>query len=85
MLQKVTHHKKVITGADLIVELSKYPAPPATMQPTARPMMILIFFKNGDPKSSVSTIDMNDKNPRPINSGEPHLRELSESVGYISA
>lgn len=82
MPQKVTHHKKVIAGADLIVVLSKYPAPPATMQPTARPTMILIFFRNGDPNSSVSMIDMKDRKPRPINSGEPHLKEYFVSERY---
>lgn len=34
---------------------------------------MLMFLRNGEPKSSVSTMLMNDRKPRPMNSGEPHL------------
>jgi hypothetical protein len=37
--------------------------------------MMLIFFRNGDPNSSVNTIEMKDKKPRPMNSADPHLEE----------
>jgi hypothetical protein len=69
-----TNHKKVIAGADWIVVLSMYPAPPATIQPTASPTMILIFFINGEPNISVRMIVAKDRKPRPINSGEPQLK-----------
>lgn len=67
------YHKKVIAGAVLILLPSIYPAAPATIHPTARPTMILIFFRNGDPKSSVRIMLTKDRKPRPMNSGEPHL------------
>lgn len=35
--------------------------------------MIEIFLRNGEPNSSVRMIDTKDKNPRPMNSGDPHL------------
>jgi hypothetical protein len=63
----------VIAGADLILLPSIYPAAPATIQPTTNPTMILIFFKNGDPNISVSEMEINDRNPNPMNSGDPHL------------
>lgn len=57
---------------------SIYPAAPATMQPTASPTMMLMFFKNGDPNSSVRMMLTKDRNPRPMNSGDPHLsRDVS--------
>ena len=70
---KGAYHKKVIAGADLIPLPSIYPAAPATIHPTARPTMILMFFKNGDPKSSVRMMLTKERKPRPMNSGEPHL------------
>lgn len=56
---------------------SMYPAAPATIQPTARPTITDIFLRNGDPKSSVSIMLTNERNPSPINSGEPHLEPPS--------
>ena len=76
---KVCTHRNVIAGALLIFELSMYPAAPATIHPTTRPTMILIFLRKGEPKSSVRMIVANDRNPRPINSGEPHLRKIEWS------
>ena len=67
------YHRKVIAGAVRILLPSMYPAAPATIQPTTRPTMMLIFFRKGEPKSSVSTILMKERNPRPISSGEPQL------------
>ena len=61
------YHKNVIAGAEFIVELSIYPAAPATIHPTSSPTMILIFFKNGEPKISVKMIETKDRNPRPMN------------------
>lgn len=40
---------------------------------------MLIFFMNGDPKSSVRMMETKDKNPSPMNSGEPHLRNGNSS------
>ena len=51
---------------------SMYPAAPATIQPTATPSITDEFFKNGEPKSSVRTMLIKDRNPSPMNSGEPH-------------
>jgi hypothetical protein len=68
------HQRKVIAGADLILLPSIYPVAPETIQPTASPTMMLTFFKNGEPNNSVSNIVTNDKNPSPMNSGDPHLR-----------
>jgi hypothetical protein len=62
-----------MAGADLILLPSIYPVAPETMQPTARPMMMDMFFMNGDPNISVSIIVTKDKKPSPMNSGEPHL------------
>jgi hypothetical protein len=82
---KVCTHKKVIAGADVIVDPSMYPAAPATMHPTANPTMILMFLRKGDPKISVRMIEMNDRNPRPMNSGDPHGRGLgAKMVGHSS-
>ena len=67
------YQRNVIGGAEVILLPSMYPAAPATMQPTARPTTMLIFLRNGEPNSSVKIIDMNDRKPRPMNSGEPHL------------
>lgn len=64
-----------MTGADLILDPSMYPALPPTMHPTTNPTMTLIFFKNGEPKISVRIMAMNDKNPNPMNSGEPQLNK----------
>ena len=50
---------------------SMYPAAPATIHPTARPTMMEIFLRKGDPNNSVMMMLTNDKNPRPMNSGEP--------------
>ena len=61
------YHKNVIAGAELIVELSIYPAAAATIHPTSSPTMILTFFKNGEPKISVKMMETKDRNPRPIN------------------
>ena len=69
----VCTHRKVIAGAVLMLLPSMYPAAPATIQPTASPMIIDMFFRKGDPNSSVIMIDTKDKKPRPINSGEPQL------------
>lgn len=71
----MTHHKKVIDGADLMLELSIYPVAPATMQPTAKPTIIDTFFRNGEPNSSTSRMLTKDRKPRPMNSGEPHLHQ----------
>ena len=62
-----------MAGAVLMLLLSMYPAAPATMHPTASPTIIDMFFRNGDPKSSVRMIETNDRNPSPMNSGDPHL------------
>ena len=45
------------------------------MHPTTKPTMMLIFLRNGDPKTSVKMIEMKETNPRPMNSGDPHLRD----------
>lgn len=44
--------------------------------------MILIFFRNGEPNISVSIIAANDRNPRPMNSGEPHLISIFLNYSY---
>lgn len=51
---------------------SMYPAAPATIHPTAKPTIIEIFLRNGEPKSSVRMMLTKDRKPSPINSGEPH-------------
>lgn len=66
-----------MAGAVVMLLPSMYPAAPATIHPTARPTMMEMFFKNGEPKSSVKMIETKDRNPRPINSGEPHLLEVA--------
>ena len=43
------------------------------MQPTAKPIKILIFFMNGEPKSSVIMMVINERKPRPMNSADPQL------------
>jgi hypothetical protein len=62
-------------GAEVTVLPSTYPAAPATIHPTASPTIILAFFKNGEPNSSVIMMVENERKPRPMNSGEPHLRD----------
>ena len=69
------HHKNVIDGADLMLELSMYPVAPATMQPTAKPTIIDAFFRNGEPNSSTIRMVTKDRKPRPMNWGEPHLHQ----------
>ena len=69
------YHKNVMVGAEVMALPSIYPAAPATIHPTASPTMILAFFKNGEPNSSVIMMVTNERKPRPINSGEPHLRD----------
>ena len=44
------------------------------MHPTARPTMTEMFLRNGDPNNSVKMMLTNDRNPRPMNSGEPQGR-----------
>jgi hypothetical protein len=75
-----THHKKVIDGADLMLELSIYPVAPATMQPTAKPKIMDAFFRNGEPKSSTRRMLTKDRKPRPMNWGEPHLHQVVQGV-----
>jgi hypothetical protein len=41
--------------------------------------MILIFFKNGEPKISVSMMETKDKNPKPMNSGDPQLKKTTSA------
>lgn len=43
------------------------------MHPTASPTMMEMFLRNGEPKSSTRIIETNERKPRPMNSGEPHL------------
>lgn len=50
------------------------------MHPTANPTIILMFLRKGEPNISVSTMLMKDKNPRPINSGEPQGKGLGARV-----
>jgi len=57
---------------------SMYPAAPETIQPTASPTMILMFFKNGEPNNSVRMMLMKERKPRPMNSGEPQLFPVSD-------
>jgi len=77
-----TNHRKVIAGADVIVESLMYPVAAATMHPTSNPTIILAFFRNGLPNNSVKIIAMNERNPRPMNSGLP-LKEML-SVNHVS-
>ena len=64
-----------MVGAEVMALPSIYPAAPATIHPTASPTMILAFFKNGEPNSSVIMMVTNERKPRPMNSGEPHLSD----------
>ena len=73
-------HKNVIAGALLIVESLMYPAAPDTMHPTTNPTIILMFFMKGEPKISVRMIVANERNPRPMNSGEPHLHLVERTA-----
>jgi len=43
--------------------------------------MILMFLRNGDPKISVKMIETKETNPRPMNSGDPHLQDCERQVG----
>lgn len=70
-----------MAGAEVMVLPSIYPAAPATIQPTASPTMILAFFRNGEPNNSVIMMVMNERKPRPMNSGEPHLRNEVNNPG----
>lgn len=70
-----------MAGAEVIVLPSIYPAAPAAIQPTTRPTMILAFFKNGEPNNSVMMIVTNERKPRPMNSGEPHLSNEVKNLG----
>ena len=73
LILNVCTHKNVIAGAVLMLDPSMYPAAPATIHPTASPTMMEMFLRKGDPKSSVRTIETNERKPRPMNSGEPQL------------
>jgi len=42
--------------------------------------MMLMFLRNGDPKISVKMIETKDTNPRPMNSGDPHLQDCERSI-----
>lgn len=64
-----------MAGAEVMVLPSMYPVAPATMHPTASPTMMLAFFKNGEPNNSVMIMLTNERKPRPMNCGEPHLRD----------
>ena len=44
---------------------------PATIHPTAKPIIILKFFRKSDPNISVRIMLMNERIPMPMNSGEP--------------
>lgn len=50
------------------------------MHPTTKPTIMLMFLRNGDPKISVKMIDMKETNPRPMNSGDPHLQNCEWSI-----
>lgn len=71
--ERQTYHRNVIAGAEVIVLPSIYPVAPATIHPTASPMMILAFFKKGEPNNSVMMMETNERKPSPMNCGEPHL------------
>lgn len=72
-----------MTGAEVMVLPSIYPAAPATIHPTASPTMILAFFKNGEPNNSVIMMVTNERKPRPMNCGEPHLSDEVRNLGVI--
>jgi hypothetical protein len=74
-----TNQRKVTAGALLMLLPSMYPVAPATMQPTTRPMMILMFFMNGEPNSSVKSMLMKLRKPSPMNCGDPQLDMTSAS------
>jgi hypothetical protein len=38
--------------------------------------MIDMFLRNGEPNSSVMIIEMKERKPRPMNSGEPQLNNI---------
>ena len=42
---------------------------------------MLMFLRNGDPKTSVKMIEMKETNPRPMNSGDPHLQGYERPIG----
>lgn len=63
-----------------MLDPSMYPAAPATMQPTASPTIMLMFLRNGEPKSSVRMMLTNDRKPSPMNSGEPQGSGRGASV-----
>jgi hypothetical protein len=44
---------------------------------------MLVFFRNGDPNISVKMIEMKETNPRPMNSGDPHLQDREWWVGML--
>ena len=73
-----------MVGAEVIVLPSIYPAAPATIHPTISPTMILAFFKNGEPNNSVMMMVTNDRKPRPMNSGEPHLSDEISNLSTVS-
>lgn len=75
-----TDQRNVIAGAVVMLDPSMYPTAPATIQPIASPTMILMFLRNGEPKSSVRMMLTNDKKPSPINSGEPQGNGFGASV-----
>lgn len=74
------YHKNVIAGAVVMLLPSMYPAAPATMQPTAKPTMTEMFLRKGDPNSSVMMMLMKDRNPSPMNSGEPQGRGRGAAI-----
>lgn len=69
-----------MTGAEVTVVPSTYPAAPATIHPTTSPTMMLAFFKNGEPNSSVMMMVTKERKPSPMNSAEPHL---SDGIRYL--
>ena len=79
-LKGTTYHRNVIAGAVLMLDPSINPVAPATIHPTAKPIIILIFFRKGDPNISVRIMLMNERNPMPMNSGEPQGKGRGASV-----
>jgi hypothetical protein len=65
---------KDTAGAAVIPELLKYPHAAATMHPTSKPTTTAHDFMIGDPNRSARMMDTKTRNPRPINSAEPHGR-----------
>jgi len=41
-----------------------------------------MLLRNGDPKISVRMIETKETNPRPINSGDPHLQYCERPIGF---